>query len=1271
MKVIATFHPTSSVQDSVKCTLANEAGSEFLVVAKLNRVDFYAIQPEGLRHEQGIEIWGRIRTIKVVPIEHTSRLDVLVLTDHPEPELVFLSFTAHGSGDTALKATKYLSLFERSARVSEFCHDVLVDPSGAIAVVSIYAGRLKVVVLDEEEGGYDRDFDVSISEINLLSLAFVSAEAESYTLAILHYDFQQRLQLLARDLSIEDFQLSPAHSPLLPPILLPGKWFSVEEQTPRLVFVPAVDDTFDGGILVLGGQEIMLYDLASRDVLEKNVRKSRRTEKGKKSRDAEEVTKAKQKEKEREWRKKKARAVITWPWSEVVALVFGNVLLKYHPERANLWCESNKFLIGDKFGRLAMLSVNVSSGVALTLIALGEASSPTTLTYLTNQIVYLGSHFGDSQLLQISSSPVSNLDAPTLPVPSSVLTVKPADPSLVPRRRADENAEGTIVNCVGSYILEVESFKNLAPIVDAVLVDTDNSGQNEIVTCSGGRNTGSLKVVRSGADFQESAFAQGISNVNRIWPLRQMYKDREHTHIIVSTLQETHVLRFEDDQGRVFSSVGEYQKGFITSSRTLAISNILRRTREHDRAPSVYTDSSLVVQVVPNGLLLLNYDSATRQYTRIGDLWTIDKFSDGNPGWVGRNIVAADINASQVVIALDYGRLVVLILEGDRFVRQRYRDFVEDPPRSCTAEISSVTCTPPDSTKNFALHVAVSFWTSNLVKIVSLTGPATESLKEICRTPELPATPRSLLLHNFASNDERKDDRRVKKSRIHLLAGLIDGSVASFLFENETLTDQKIISIGTLPVSMHTCRIKDRPTVFACGSRTSIMFWDKERLQHSPLMLKDINVAAELHTKAYPGSVILASPDSLIIGAVTNFEKLHIRSIPLGYDSARRIVHNPSWRAFAVACVRITPAQIGYAEVFSSSVQLFNDTSFEKLSQLDVEDGEEVTALHSFTTTVSGVPTSFVCAGVATFDEGEKEPSQGRLILLQTDTLQMRLTVATSISIRGCVYALTSVNGNIIAAINSSVVVYNVEGSEKNVSMTQATIWNHNYLITTLVSRGNQLLVGDPLTSISLLKLTGSQLESVAKDYGSLWPTCAEMLDDKSIIGGNSDYNLFLFRLQQNELRKSLEREGHFYLGDIVNKFLPGTLASHEVSIDGPIQPKQLFFTSTGQIGVVIDMNDEWSLHLTALQRNLSTFLERKDGISHSRFRAPKNINGRSDSEASSVGFLDGDFLEQFLHYLGDEKSLSEIMEGQSEPEKLKVSADEVQKALEELQNMH
>lgn len=300
----------------------------------------------------------------------------------------------------------------------------------------------------------------------------------------------------------------------------------------------------------------------------------------------------------------------------------------------------------------------------------------------------------------------------------------------------------------------------------------------------------------------------------------------------MSNLQETYVLRFEDDKGTMVSSVGGSDRGFL-SSRTLAVSNIQWRIPRDGSTPSAYVDSSLVVQVVPEGILLLNYDSSLREYTRIGDLWTLDKFSDGNiANWANREIVAADINASQVVIALKHGRLVQLSLEGDRLVKQRMRDFVEPPPFNCTAEISAVTCLPLDTTKPYAVNIAVGFWMSKVVKILSLLER--DTIKDVCETSELPAAPRSLLLFKFTNESGGKPPQ----SYPHLLVGLVDGSLATFPFQNGTLGDQKLISIGNLPVTMHTCRIRDRSTVFACGNRTSILFWERERLQHSPLMLK-------------------------------------------------------------------------------------------------------------------------------------------------------------------------------------------------------------------------------------------------------------------------------------------------------------------------------------------------------------------------------------------------------------------------------------------------
>lgn len=149
----------------------------------------------------------------------------------------------------------------------------------------------------------------------------MSTPRDMYTLAMMHIDYQQRLQLLARDLSIEDLQLSPSPSPLLPSLTVPGKLFSTamdDDGTPAIVHIPSQDgddDDFEGGILIIGGRQIMLYDFVDVETQMKRESRRKRVDKKKTTGDAEASTK----EKGIEWKKKKARAAVEWPWAEVTA----------------------------------------------------------------------------------------------------------------------------------------------------------------------------------------------------------------------------------------------------------------------------------------------------------------------------------------------------------------------------------------------------------------------------------------------------------------------------------------------------------------------------------------------------------------------------------------------------------------------------------------------------------------------------------------------------------------------------------------------------------------------------------------------------------------------------------------------------------------------------------------------------------------------------------------------------------------------------------------
>lgn len=84
---------------------------------------------------------------------------------------------------------------------------------------------------------------------------------------------------------------------------------------------------------------------------------------------------------------------------------------------------------------------------------------------------------------------MSDLDSETLLIPGGIHTIRPADLG-APRaespdddydmRDASDTREGRggkVVKCKGKFIEVLASYRNIAPIVDAVLADPDESGQ--------------------------------------------------------------------------------------------------------------------------------------------------------------------------------------------------------------------------------------------------------------------------------------------------------------------------------------------------------------------------------------------------------------------------------------------------------------------------------------------------------------------------------------------------------------------------------------------------------------------------------------------------------------------------------------------------------------------------------------------------------------------------------------------------------------------------
>jgi DNA damage-binding protein 1 len=149
-------------------------------------------------------------------------------------------------------------------------------------------------------------------------------------------------------------------------------------------------------------------------------------------------------------------------------------------------------------------------------------------------------------------------------------------------------------------------------------------------------------------------------------------------------------------------------------------------------------------------------------------------------------------------------------------VSPRYKDLKE--------EISALSCTPLDPTKMFSLYIAVGFWSTYTVDLLSVAS-TDGHFEPVCNSVSLPALPRSLLLHDFGNAPQ-------------LLVGLRDGTLVAFAFVKNEFQDKRVFSLGTEPVGLTQFEMGEKKVVFASGSRAALFFLERGILQHSSILIK-------------------------------------------------------------------------------------------------------------------------------------------------------------------------------------------------------------------------------------------------------------------------------------------------------------------------------------------------------------------------------------------------------------------------------------------------
>lgn len=217
--------------------------------------------------------------------------------------------------------------------------------------------------------------------------------------------------------------------------------------------------------------------------------------------------------------------------------------------------DGSRLLIGDHFGGLHV--VILTAGAAGSTVktahveALGETSCASSISYLDNGVVFIGSAFGDSQLIKL---------------------------------RPDKNEEGT-------YVEVLEVYDNLGPIMDMCVADLDRQGQGQAVTCSGCNKDGSLRIIRNGIGINDHATI-ALDGVKGMWSLRPSGTQHDK-YLVQAFISETRVLALQEQE----DGVGELQESEIEGfqkGRTLFCGCV---------------NGNMAVQVTENGVVLISCET--------------------------------------------------------------------------------------------------------------------------------------------------------------------------------------------------------------------------------------------------------------------------------------------------------------------------------------------------------------------------------------------------------------------------------------------------------------------------------------------------------------------------------------------------------------------------------------------------------------------------------------------------------------------------------------
>ncbi|EGD72266.1 hypothetical protein PTSG_00286 [Salpingoeca rosetta] len=260
-----------------------------------------------------------------------------------------------------------------------------------------------------------------------------------------------------------------------------------------------------------------------------------------------------------------------------------------------------RFLIGDSLrGGLALLVLEREEDQVQQIVyePFGETVAPSTLAYLDNSVVFVGSVVGDSQVVKLETD--------------------------------DDNQNKIIV---------LDTHENIGSVLDMCSLPQASFGETRLVTASGAGKDGSLRVIQRGVNITSSATVQ-LDDLQRVWvltkPSGEAEAATEESFLALSFAGGLAFLQFEgeelcgfevpsapSDPALLCSNVAENQWLFVTEDEVVLVcAETLARVAEWKAAEGQAIGACACSEkqlVVSSGRQLLIFEIAKGKLTQTKD----------------------------------------------------------------------------------------------------------------------------------------------------------------------------------------------------------------------------------------------------------------------------------------------------------------------------------------------------------------------------------------------------------------------------------------------------------------------------------------------------------------------------------------------------------------------------------------------------------------------------------------------------------------------------